>query len=333
MGNLFIVIPAGLAALIAALTLGGAGYHALSTARERQRYRTPGGLVDVGGHRLHLHSMGAGSPAVVMDAGAGGSSLDWHRVQPAVAAFTRACAYDRAGFGWSESGPAPRTSDQIAEELHSLLANASVPPPYVLVGHSFGGLNMRLFACKYPEEVAAIILLDATHEDISQRFPPEFKRLQASAIRLVHFGRVTASLGVPRLLRRPMAPANMSPGIQMIANAFGYRPSTYSTVIAEFLAFEESAAQVRGAGALPHVPVVVLTAGVHGFPSGAPFDQMEEMWRGMQQDLATLTPMGRQIIVESSGHFIQIDEPEIVISAIPEVVDSLRGVEHATNDR
>lgn len=249
--KLLVGIPAGLAALVAVLAFGGAIYHAFSTARERRRYREPGRLIDVGGHRLHVHCMGTGGPAVVMDAGAGGSSLDWHLVQPEVATFTRACAYDRGGFGWSEPGPMPRTIDRLAEELHSLLVNAEIPPPYVLVGHSFAGLNVRRFACKYPDEVAAIVLVDATHEDINARFTPEFKHLQAAAIRLVRFGRVTAPLGLLRLLRRPMAPANMSPGIQPIANALGYRPATYSTVIAEFLAFEESAAQVRRAGALP----------------------------------------------------------------------------------
>jgi len=317
-------IPAGLAALVAVLAFGGAIYHVFYTSRERRRYRAPGMLIDVGSHRLHMHCMGAGGPAVVMDAGAGGSSLDWRRVQPEVAAFTRTCAYDRGGFGWSESGPMPRTIDRLAEELHALLVNAGIPPPYVLVGHSFAGLNVRQFACKYPDEVAAIVLVDATHEDISARFPPEFKHLQASAIRLLRFGRVTAPFGLPRLLRRPMAAANLSPGIQPIANALGYRTAAYRTILAEATAFEESAAQVRRAGALPSVPVVVLTAGIQQHPPGVPRDRMDEAWRSMQQDLVALSPMGRQIVVDTSGHFIHLDEPETVIRAIREIVDAVR---------
>lgn len=333
--RLLIGIPAGLAALVAVLAFGGAVYHAFSTARERRRYREPGRLIDVGGHRLHVHCMGAGGPAVVMDAGAGGSSLDWHRVQPEVATFTRACAYDRGGFGWSEPGPKPRTVDRLAEELHALLVNAGIPPPYVLVGHSFAGLNVRRFACKYPDEVAAIVLIDATHEDIKARFPPEFKRLQASAIRLLRFGRATAPLGLPRLLRRPMAAANLSPGIQPIANALGYRTAAYSTILAEATAFEESAAQVRRAGALPQVPVVVLTAGIQQHPPGVPRDLVDEAWRSMQQDLAALSPMGRQIVVDTSRHYIHLDEPETVTTAIRQVVDAVRNVGHerpATGD-
>src|SRR6185437_4833919 len=104
----------------------------------RSRTQAPGTLVDVGGFRLHLHSEGDGAPAVIFDAALGGSSLSWALVQPRVAAFTRACSYDRAGFGWSDAGPMPRTASEIAKELHALLAAAGGKPPYILVGHSFG---------------------------------------------------------------------------------------------------------------------------------------------------------------------------------------------------
>src|SRR4051812_11989969 len=120
----------------------------------------PGRFVSVGTHHLHLHCLGAGSPPVVFDAALGGSSLSWTRVQPAVAAFTTACAYDRAGFGWSDAGPLPPTAGRIAAELHELLTAAGIEPPYVLVGHSFGGLTIRAYASSHPANVAGLVFVD-----------------------------------------------------------------------------------------------------------------------------------------------------------------------------
>src|SRR5437763_9389381 len=146
------------------LLLLGLSYQALASAVDASHYPPPGKLVDIGGYRLHINCTGTGSPTVILDAGLGGTSLDWSKVQPAVAHFTRVCSYDRAGYGWSDTGPGPRTSQQIVKELHLLLVHAQINGPYVLVGHSVGGLNMRLYAYRYPQEVAGMVLLDSTSE-------------------------------------------------------------------------------------------------------------------------------------------------------------------------
>src|SRR5688572_2762004 len=126
----------------------------------------PGRLIEVNGHRLHLNCMGEGSPIVVYEAGASGSSLDWEKVQPAVAAATRSCSYDRAGYGWSEPSTAPKaTSRDIARELHELLREAGEEAPYLLVGHSLGGFHVQMFAQLYPDEVVGAVLVDSSHED------------------------------------------------------------------------------------------------------------------------------------------------------------------------
>jgi len=179
--------------------------------------------VDVGGHRLNLRCTGQGSPVVVMDSGAGDTLQTWDWVAPDVKAFTRVCVYDRAGLGKSDRGPAPRTSGRIAAELHELLRRAKVPPPYVLVGHSFGGLNMRLFAARNPSEVAGLVLVDATPED----YPDVEGTLH------------TASEGEKiRTARAVAAPA-------------------YND---ELDAMKESAAEVRASRPPPGMPVTVLTA-------------------------------------------------------------------------
>src|SRR5687768_517130 len=154
--------------------------------------RPPGRLIDVGTHRLHIHCSGSGTPAVVFDAALGGSSLSWTLVQPAVAEFTTACSYDRAGFGWSDAGPRPRTAARIADELFTLLDAAGVAPPYILAGHSFGSLVARAFAGVHRELVAGLIFIDPAHpEDWID--PPQSERARiAKGARLCRQGAVAA---------------------------------------------------------------------------------------------------------------------------------------------
>jgi hypothetical protein len=134
--------------------VGGTIFQSVATRKLERSYRAPGQLVDIGGHRLHLHRQGSGSPVVVIDAGLSGASYDWEHVASGIAAFTTVCTYDRAGYGWSDSGPHPRTSQRVVAELRTLLREAKVSPPYVLLGHSWGGLNVRLYASQHLEEIA-----------------------------------------------------------------------------------------------------------------------------------------------------------------------------------
>src|SRR5215207_4765289 len=142
----------GLVALCFLVAAAGFTYQTIATEQDKAAYPPPGQLVDVGGHRLHIQCVGTGSPTVITESGLGGTSLDWSLVQPAVAQTTRICSYDRAGWGWSDPGPSPRTSGRIVEELRSLLAAAGIAGPYVLVGHSVGGLHAQLFASRYAPE-------------------------------------------------------------------------------------------------------------------------------------------------------------------------------------
>src|SRR2546422_1727822 len=144
-------------------------------------YPPPGKLVDVGGYRLHISCTGKGSPTVVLIAGGGDFSFDWDLVQPDVSRFTRACSYDRAGLAWSDPGPTPHTMGQDAYELHTLLKAARIKGPYVLVGHSVGGLIARVYAEQYPDEVAGMVLVDSTHEDTTLLFQGKPVRVREAA--------------------------------------------------------------------------------------------------------------------------------------------------------
>jgi pimeloyl-ACP methyl ester carboxylesterase len=125
----------------------------------------PGKRIDIGGYKLHINCQGIGSPTIILDAGLGDWSVHWQEVQEKLKADNRVCSYDRAGYGWSDPGPRPRSSAQIVTELHSLLEKAGEKPPYLLAGHSFGGINMRLFASTYPAEIAGLVLIDASHPE------------------------------------------------------------------------------------------------------------------------------------------------------------------------
>ncbi|TMD96717.1 MAG: alpha/beta hydrolase, partial [Chloroflexi bacterium] len=156
------------ALVIAGLSLTGVLYQTIASAVDASSYPAPGRLIDVGGYRLHLYCTGTGrpgSPTVILDEGQARTSLGWSKVQPGVASFTRVCSYDRAGYGWSDTGPLPRTAGRMVTELHTLLARAGVAGPYVLVGHSYGGLIMQLYTYTYPQQVAGLVLVDSVHAD------------------------------------------------------------------------------------------------------------------------------------------------------------------------
>ena len=155
----------GAVAGLVALALLGAIYQALGTRADRRNFPPPGKLVDVGEHRLHIRCAGEGRPTVVLETGALAMSSLWGWVQAQVAVHTRVCSYDRAGLGWSEPGPEPRNAVRITGELRTLLINAGETPPYVFVGHSFGGLLVRVYADRYPEDLAGLVLVDSSHPD------------------------------------------------------------------------------------------------------------------------------------------------------------------------
>ena len=188
-----------LVAFVVLVVLVGMAYQTIGSARDKRKFPPPGQMVDMGGHCLHIHSIGEGSPTVVFESALGSSSLNWALVHSDVAKFTCACSYDRAGLGWSGADPMPRTAQQIVKEFHTLLTNARTKGPYVLVGHSFGGLTARLYAAQYPEEVVGMVLVDpADPSQWLQMTEEQRKRLETGA-RLSRRGGILARLGIARL--------------------------------------------------------------------------------------------------------------------------------------
>lgn len=310
--------------LIAVLILSS-GFHAAASASEQRNYPPPGELIDVGGHRLHLYCQGEGSPTVVLEAGMSGWSTDWVLVQPEIAKTTRVCAYDRAGYGWSEAGPKPRDSQQTTEELHTLLSAAGIDGEIVLVGHSLGGLFVQHYAKAFPEQVAGIVLVDSVHPEQSLRME-EAKRekYEGSLMTLTSLSRILAPTGLLRISGQPVTViAEKLPGeYQNIARSLGLQSKAYQALWAEMDAFQQSQRQLQEAGPLPEVPLAVLSASlVQNYPPGFAENAVKSDWDMLQSDLARLSTTP-QVIAESSGHYIHIDQPELVIQAIMEVLNS-----------
>lgn len=258
--------------------------------------------VDIGGYRLRIQCIGSGSPTVVLDAGLGDDLSVWSRVQPEVASLTRVCAYTRAGLGsgraGSDPGPLPRSSGRLVSELHTLLANSCLPPPFVLAGHSLGGGNVRLYADRYPQEVAGIVTVDG--------FQPDFN----------------AGVGV-RLSMDLVALLDAEWERGLAGAAKGVRD--------EAAALEQGAAEVRQIGAPPPVPFVVLAAAKVQPLEGATLADaaaIQAVWVDLQTALAASIPNSTLTIVPDSGHYIELERPDTVIDAIRSVVDEVHAATH-----
>jgi pimeloyl-ACP methyl ester carboxylesterase len=305
-------------ALIAGLALVGASYEAIAAAGDAREYPAPGKLVDVGGYRLHIHCIGTGSPTVVLDAGLGGMSLAWDLVQREIGSITRVCAYDRAGMGWSDTGPQPRTPGQIARELRTLLTNAGIPGPYVLVGHSLGGKNVRMFALQYPEEVAGMVLVDARSEYVDAPASPTGAQEphKSSGDQVTLYG-VARRLGLIRLIGGgPWGPPAMSERTRMAIALLTTGQRAINAEAAETLAMTADNAELQAAPSLGNRPLIVLAAeeSMNIIPR----------WTEAQHRQAALSTNGRLVVVEGSGHYIQFDHPAVVIDAVRQVVTQVR---------
>jgi pimeloyl-ACP methyl ester carboxylesterase len=303
--------------------LAGASYEAIENRLDAHRFPESGRLIDVGGYRLMLNCTGAGSPTVILESGWGDVSIEWKTVQPEIARFSRVCSCDRAGYGGSDPGPMPRTSLRIATELHTLLRNAGEMPPYVLVGHSFGGYNVRVFNRLYPDEVAGIVLADATQEDQYELLPKAWNAISAAMLkhneRLERYSFFVVHLGIGRLMLR--AQGGSDDGAHLILQTKYLRART-----SELREIRVSAEQARVADHISDKPLLVLTAAENNdamLSSGLSeqdFETYQRIWvNDLQMRLAHLSTRGKRVMVPGSGHDIPSDRPDAIVNAVREL--------------
>ncbi|MCM3390724.1 alpha/beta hydrolase [Ureibacillus chungkukjangi] len=236
-------------------------------------------LVQISDFKLYAKLIGEknGKCTVVMDAGYGDFSKAWDSVIGEISMLSQVMIYDRAGLGNSEKSSNPRTSREMVKELKKLLIDAKIQPPYILVGHSFGGVNMRMFATEYQNEVCGLVLIDSTPEDYKERFLP-----------------------------------TMSKEFQVAYN----KQFVYEGNYDEFM---ESLKQLKETKLLLNVPLIVLTAGKKAHYS----KESQQLWNEMQRDMLEISTAGELVIAEKSAHYIQNDEPELIVSAIKKLIDNI----------
>ena len=298
--------------------LTGTVYESVAEAVENQTIPLVGQLVDVGGFRLHINCAGAGSPTVVVDTGVGDWSTSWVGIQGQVAKKTRICIYDRAGYGWSEAGPQPRTSQQFVKELYALLKKADIAGPYLLVGHSLGGLTAQLFAYEYSDEVVGAVLVDSLNPGNVPRNSTTVRTRDRSTFSADSVLPLLARIGIMRFSVRPLGfIPPLSPEVEKAKLAFLSRPVYFQTLQDEYRAFPESLAQASAVQTLGSLPLIVLTRSLGNTPK-------DEDWRDQQTELLRLSSDSRGVLAEKSGHNIEIDQSEVVVNAILSMIAELR---------
>jgi pimeloyl-ACP methyl ester carboxylesterase len=291
--------------LLLLLTIGYV-YEWMGERRDARLNPAPGRLISVGEHRLHLLCKGNAAPAVVIEQGAGELSKFWWSVQDEIAKFAQVCTYDRAGYGWSEQGSLGKSIEDRTRELQTLLSEAGVQGPFILVAHSFGGFIVRAYAQEYPGQVAGLVLVDTAEE--SSIFQPEVLSFYSKVKTMQRVVGLVAQFGVLRLLRHWIP-----------LDRFGLwltRPSEYAALCDDLLSLERVPAPMRaskGARSLGSLPVTVIT---HGQPFPGPFAVLEKNWHQGQERLAALSTDSVLIVAKDSNHMIQQDEPALVVDAI-----------------
>jgi pimeloyl-ACP methyl ester carboxylesterase len=265
---------------------------------------------------MHINCMGHGPPTVILDSGLSDSSLSWYKVQPQVSQFATVCSFDRAGLGWSDSSPKARNSGVFVEELHSLLINAKISPPFVLVGHSMGGLDARIYAGRYRSEVAGVVLVDSTHPDLADRLPA-LKTALAKWERQLKHQEYLMPLGIPRLLGWC---GSDPPEIRAEMRTVECNLSRIRETLAECESiWNQSAVDARKVTTLGDIPLVVLSEDP---AKNAP--EFLSVFEASQEELARLSSNSTRTVAYRSGHQIQKERPDLVVAAVQRVVNESR---------
>jgi pimeloyl-ACP methyl ester carboxylesterase len=305
--------------LLILIVAGSAIWQASASRAEQQQYPPLGRLVDVGGFRMHIYCTGqrqAGQPTVILEGGAPEWSLHWQKLQPGLSQSARVCSYDRAGYGWSEPGPEPRTVKRIVGELHSLLDNAGESGPYLMVAHSLWGPAALEFQREYPAQVSGMVLIETWDaslfspmpEPIAQTLPVSQAMKSLASAGLPRFLGETGILPLADLLKADQLPENL----RAVYRAQYYSPSFWATYYDEYAALEADAQELAGLQNLGNLPLVVIQAGkreADDYPSDA-------VWAQTLRHEADLSSQGKLVMAAGSGHFVQLDDPQLVIREI-----------------
>ena len=314
----------GLSIFIVVLLITGTIYQTAASEADQRNFPPPGNLIDVDGYKMHIYCMGEGGPTIVLDHVGGGSSIDWVLIQPKLAEHTRVCAYDRAGYGWSEYNPAPRTLAQQAHELHTLLANANEKAPYILVGHSYGARVARVYAAKYPQEVVGLALMDPGVLYDDPRYPEETLselESESSMIRTVHR---LVPFGIVRILQ----PIRGSPTYDLPEEAsrtsisFSVSEKYWHSLVDQTDLLSTIFEEEYNVTTLGNIPFLMLI-------SAEPHDTKHQVYTQANIEMSGLSTNGRYQIVEGATHMslaYRVKDAQVCTDGILSILEETRSM-------
>ena len=308
-----------MAILLLVLAIAGTIYQTAATESDQHNFPPPGNLIDVGGFKMHIHCEGEGSPTVILEAMSGGTSVNWGWIQPEVQKETRVCVYDRAGFGWSESDTEYPTLARTVRNLHTLLVNANIKGPYVMVGHSLGGMYMREFAAEYPDEVAGMVLVDEANPQQFVKYPELFADGDGY-LKVLKGIQFATRLGIPHLyfaLGGEIDFAKLSEPQKSQFKVIWSSPQFFETQGAEIHTARGIWSDTLMLDGLGNMPLMIVSRGV----------DLDYEWNKYQDDLARLSTNSRHITVGGANHTALMFDPKyarVVSDAILQVMDAVR---------
>jgi pimeloyl-ACP methyl ester carboxylesterase len=309
--------------LLAVAVAGSCSFNAIALHRFWALNPAPGKIVDIDGHKMHLYCTGNGSPTLVLEAGAGNDSVVWRGVQPVLSKTTRVCSYDRAGSGWSDGVPGPRDADHVAGELHQLLLRVGITGPVVLMGHSIGGIFIRDYATRFPQDIEGLVFVDSSTP--FQDRDPAMKGGRSGPPSWVVS--VAMKTGVPRLIGMCSEVAKGGGDRIMKLQAEANCRLHSGVMFAEVGSFDQSSQQTVHSGPYGAIPILVVSHDPLKMPA-RPTEQdvnRQNAWSRMQEDLKKLSARSRRIIAKASAHYIMIDRADLIESEVPLFVEQIRG--------
>lgn len=308
-------------------------YHFLATWQENKQQKAPGQLIDLDGYKLHLYSKGQGQITIIIDHSLGG--LDGYFLIDEIAQLTRVCIYDRAGYGWSDSSPKQRCSEEIVQELNTLLTKAEIEPPYILVGNSFGSYNMRLYAHFFPEQVVGLVLTDGLHEQAMLKMSFLLKALKllfisgfiiSAVASFLGIIRILGNLGIFEVIKKELKQFSQET-LQLVKRSF-YYPKHWLTMTREMWNLDKSASQVSRVKSLDNLPIVNIKANTflrRTFMNFyMPLKAADRLRDKMHGEFLRLSTNVTQVNTNNSSHFVWVDEPQAIVTAIQKLLQQLK---------